>query len=127
MARKWIQSLDLEVDADGKPAFETALAALREAAGGAQRASSGDTPTGTDGDTPVTLLDAHADRVFHTVRIVNEGAAAGFYSLDGGASWDRLPAECVVEDPRVRIENTAIQVKRTAGGADLSGVYASAW
>jgi len=27
----------------------------------------------------------------------------------------------------VRIENTAIQVKRTAGGADLSGVYASAW
>lgn len=127
MARKWIQSLDLEVDADGKPTFEAALAALQAAAEGDTRASSGDTPTGTSGDAPVTLIDARADRVFHTVRIVNEGAAGGFYSVNGGATWDRLPAECVVEDPRVRIENTAIQVKRTAGGTDLSGVYASAW
>ena len=103
------------------------LAALLAAAVSTVRASSGTTPLATDGDTVLTVLAADANAVYHHVRIVNEGAAAGFYSIDGGTTWNRLPVQSVVEDHGVKIVNQAVQVKRVSGSSNLNGVYASAW
>ena len=90
-------------------------------------ASSGTTPLATSGDAAVEVLAANANAVYHHVRIINEGTAAGFYSIDGGTTWNRLPAQSVVEDNGVKVVNQAVEIKRVAGGSDLSSVYASAW
>ena len=103
------------------------LATLVAMAGSTVRATSGTAPLATDSDAALTVLAANAGAVYHHVRMVNEGAAAGFYSIDGGTTWNRLPAQSVVEDNGVKLTNQAVQVKRVAGGSNLSGVYASAW
>jgi len=89
--------------------------------------SSGTTPLATTtAEVVVTALVANASRVYHHVRIVNEGTVAGFYSLDGGTTWLRLPSQCVITDDNVTVDNVAIQIKVT-GADDLGSVYASAW
>ncbi len=93
----------------------------------AVRVSSGATPLATSGNAAVTALAANANAVYHHVRIVNEGTVAGFYSIDGGSTWNRLPAQSVVEDNGVKVVNQAVEIKRVASGSDLSSVYASAW
>ena len=90
--------------------------------------SSGTTAKATTDDTSVVLL-AKADmprKANLTIRIVNEGAVAGFYSVDGGAAWARLPASSIVEDQSQEV-NGSLLMKRVASGSNLSGVYASAW
>jgi hypothetical protein len=90
--------------------------------------SSGTTAIVTETDAAVTAVAASATNTYHHVRIINESSAAGFYSLDGGTTWNRLPAGPVsIKDDDLKIVNKAIQIKRVPGGTDLSGVYVSAW
>jgi hypothetical protein len=111
----------------GSDSAAALLSALLATAVSTARDSSGTAPLATDGDAVLTVLAANANAVYHHVRIVNEGAAAGFYSIDGGATWNRLPVQSVVEDHGVKIVNQAVQVKRVAGASNTTGVYASAW
>lgn len=90
--------------------------------------TSGETPKSSSSDTAVPLIAALQDGVFmeHVV-IDNEGAVAGFFSIDGGTTWARLPASTVVVLDGVWIASTAIQVKRVSGGSDITDVYGWAW
>lgn len=85
--------------------------------------SSGVTATATSGDTAVTLFDCAGTAVFR-VTVVNEGGVAGFFSIDGGTTWARLPATSSVTVPIPEKPRSIIcKVKRIAGGSNLSGVY----
>jgi hypothetical protein len=92
--------------------------------------SSGIIPVGTSGDAAVTAIAADPTAIWRNVIITNTGAAAGFFSLDGGLSWHYLPAQInnipggVFLNNQV-IVNCPIQIKRVPGGTDLSGVYVS--
>lgn len=93
--------------------------------------SSGTTAKATTSDAAVEVLPA-VEKVMRHLRIVNVGTVAGFYSRDGGTTWNYLPAgtasgPTAIMDRNVCIYNQAVQVKRVAGGSNLSGVYASAW
>ena len=92
-----------------------------------RKTTSGVSAKATVADAAVEVLAADDTMVFRHIRIVNEGGAPGFYSIDGGTTWERLPAGGVLTDDDVLIRNKAVQVKRVAGGANLSGVYAAAW
>ena len=91
------------------------------------KTTSGVTAKATTDDTAVEVIAATAEKIFRHARIINEGTVAGFWSIDGGTTWERLPASTALTDDGVFIKNKAIQVKRIAGGSDLSGIYASAW
>lgn len=88
--------------------------------------SSGTTAKATTSDTQVEMIAAPSGgtRIKEYI-IFNEGIAAGFYSLDGASTWHRLPAGNFVADEGVNNSN-AIYVKRTPGGSNLTGLYASA-
>ena len=92
--------------------------------------SNGITPVGTHGDAPATALAADPTSVWHNLIITNTGASAGFFSIDGGATWHYLPAQVNSVPGGVFLNNQtivhqSIQIKRVAGGTDLSGVYVS--
>ena len=91
------------------------------------KAVSGLVAKATTDDTAVEVIAADADRVFRHLRITNTGGVAGFYSIDGGSTWEYLPSNTIMTDDWVTIDNKAVKIKRVSGGADLSGVYASAW
>lgn len=57
------------------------------------------------------------------VVIINEGSNPGFFSLDGGVSWGRLPNNTAIGPLPVKFANNVIQIKRSAGGANLADVY----
>lgn len=82
----------------------------------------------TDAAVEVIAAQAHSQAYRHC-RIVNEGAVAGFYSIDGGTTWERLPASTALTDDGVYINNQAVQIKRVAGGGsgNPSGVFGSIW
>ena len=89
--------------------------------------SSGTTAIETTSDAEVTILP---DGVFPIGRlavirlaIINEGAAAGFYRI-GDGPWCRLPATSALTLEAAHIFSQAVQIKRVAGGANLTGVYA---
>lgn len=86
--------------------------------------SSGETPVSTTSDAPVTLLTANTTGIKRSVTIINEGSVAGFFSFDG-ATWARLPASSTQTFDNVHCTQ-AVQVKRTSGGANLTGLYAFA-
>lgn len=93
------------------------------------KVTSGETAKATTDDTAVEVIAAQSkgSQPYRHCRIVNEGAVAGFYSIDGGTTWERLPASSYLTDDGVYIMNKALQIKRVAGGSDLSGVYAAIW
>jgi hypothetical protein len=91
------------------------------------RKSTGVTALATTSDAAVEALAADAVNAIHHLRIVNEGEVAGFYSIDGGATWFRLAAEITESVDDVKILNAAIQIKRVAGGSDLADVYVYGW
>jgi hypothetical protein len=93
------------------------------------RASSGITAGATTSDTAVTLISAETIRAKAGVAVhgaITNGSVAGFYSLDGGTTWDRLPASV-----RTAFYDAGpikdVQVKRVPSGSDLADVYASVW
>ena len=91
-------------------------------------ANSGETAYATVDDTAVPVTQILAGS-YGQISVINEGAAPGFYSLDGGVagSWERLPASgSVTLTPAGRIRLTGtnpVQIKRVTGGTNLSGVY----
>jgi len=91
------------------------------------RASSGLTTIVTTTNAVAEVLAANGSATYYHVRIANEGSVAGFYSIDGGTTWGRLPANTVIKNDGVKIENVAVQVKRVPDGANLTGVYGEAW
>jgi hypothetical protein len=103
------------------------LAATLAANASTVRASSGTSPIATTTNSAVQALAADAVNTYYHIRIVNEGAAAGFYSIDGGTTWSRLPASSVIKNDGVKIADAAIQVKRIADGTNLSAVYVECW
>ena len=89
--------------------------------------SSGTTAkTTAGGGVAVTLIAANSAVVYSHLEIHNEGAAAGWFSYDGGTTWHRLPADSVVTRDALRIDNVAVTIKDDAASA-LGGVYGSAW
>ncbi len=89
--------------------------------------SSGTTAKATTSDTVVTLIAASGDAhpaMYENLDVINEGAAPGFVSVDGGSNWMRLPANGTLEKRRIKIDRRiAVTIKRIAGGTNLSGVY----
>lgn len=96
--------------------------------------SSGQTAKATSNNEAVALIAAlalpAAYRLQH-LAITNEGAGAGFFSIDGGTTWARLPAgpaaAVVLDDLCLTRRAGAILVKRVEDGANVTGVYAYAW
>jgi photosystem II stability/assembly factor-like uncharacterized protein len=86
--------------------------------------SSGETAIATTSDTAVTALAADTSQAYLTeVFIINEGTTPGFFSIDGGTTWARLPAGPSSVRIALRQIYQGVKVKRVAGGSNLSGVY----
>lgn len=84
--------------------------------------TSGTTATATNGDTAVTLLDTSRSLV-RRVTIINEGSVAGFFSVDNGANYARLPATSSVTVILQSQKPCVVKVKRIASGTDLANVW----
>jgi hypothetical protein len=124
VARKWLQSADVEVGNDG-------ALLVKDSADSVGSASSGLVAKATVSDVAVECIAANANVDFHHLRIVNEGGVAGFFSFDGGATWHRLvgvtgAVTAIVLDG-ILIHNAAVQVKRIAGGTNLTAIFVSVW
>lgn len=89
----------------------------------AQKASS-ETPVVTTTDAAVVAI-ADVPQTCRNVRLVN-GAVAGFFSVDAGTTWHRLPASAVTEFRSIH-PITDVRVKRITAGTNLADVYASVW
>jgi hypothetical protein len=89
--------------------------------------SSGTTAIATSGAGSVTLLSGSGS--FGQLVIINEGSIAGFFSLDSGATWGRIPGAAtgssVTLGFRVTLQDPVVKVKRD-GGSDMTGLYAFA-
>lgn len=93
--------------------------------------SSGTTGLSTSDDTGVIAIPASAlqSGTWFNVIIVNTGANAGFYSLDGGASLNYLTAQVSSVPGGVFLNNVRmglgneVLIYRIPGGSNLSGVF----
>ena len=94
---------------------------------GAAQKSSDVTPKATTSDAPVEVIAADPVNTYYHLRIFNSGTVAGFYSFDGGTTWHYLPAASSLAHDGVKIANKAVQIKRVAGGSNVTGVFASLW
>ncbi len=86
--------------------------------------SSGITAKITKTDEPIEVIAAQPGGIV-AVTIYNEGIASGFFSIDAGSTWHRLSGGNSISKDNINTK-LAIQVKRIAGGTNLSGIYASA-
>ena len=90
-------------------------------------ASSGLTAKATTTNAVTECIAATEAAVYHHVKIVNDGSVDGFFSIDGGTVWGRLPDASAMVLDGVTITNKAIQIKRVADGSNLAGVFVEAW
>lgn len=82
-------------------------------------------PVSTVSDVASALFGAQSGRIYKRLTIINEGDAAGFWSIDGGATWARLSAKAgLTWSVGNAVSLAACLIKREAGEADLSAVYA---
>lgn len=80
----------------------------------------------TTDDTAVTVFASSAIPIgSRNVRFWNEEATPGWYSLDGGATWDRIPATYEFQLNNV-VAIDGVKIRRLLGGTDLS-IHASVW
>ena len=87
------------------------------------KASSGTTAIATTTADPTEVLPATSTSCGRHMTIVS--AVAGFYSIDGGTTWDRIAAAT----PTTRYDVfpvAGVKIKRD-GATDMTGVYASVW
>lgn len=85
--------------------------------------SSGTTALATSSDAAAAAFDSGA-LPLSRVTFINEGSVAGFFSVDGGITWGRLPATASVT---VKISPPApviASVKRVESGSNLATVWA---
>jgi len=90
--------------------------------------SSGEIASATTSNDPVDVIVRPENGFFRNmkyIQVTNEGTVAGFVTFDG-VTWIRLPAQQTITMRGVRITST-VQIKRVAGGSDLSGVFVSIW
>lgn len=87
--------------------------------------TSGETAKATNGDAAVSLIANEGGAVVRSVTVINESAVGGFFTVDGGNTWPRLPANSA---PTVDLSESPkavnVQVKREPGAADLTKVWA---
>ena len=87
--------------------------------------TSGLTAIATTTDAAVTVIANEGNAIVHEATIVNESAVVGFFSVDGGANWMRLPASSTtIIDLRHQPMTAVVQIKRVANGTDVTGVFA---
>jgi hypothetical protein len=79
-------------------------------------------PYSTSGDAEVACLAVPAGYQLNQLQILNNGAQ-GFFSIDGGVTWQTLPASQQAPVDASAITGVNIYIKRIAGGTDLSGVW----
>ena len=68
----------------------------------------------TTSDAVVDVIAADATNVFHHIKIVNDSAVDGFFSINE-STWFRLPDACAMVLDGVKITNKKVQIKRIAG------------
>lgn len=81
--------------------------------------SSGTSAVTTSGDAVVTLITV--TQMYNRLVIDNEGAAAGFFSVDGGTTWGRITAS--TKTVWTGRSNKNVLIKRVPSGTDMSAVY----
>ncbi len=90
--------------------------------------SSDTTAVATVSDAAVTLVaGVGPGRGYRYIAVINEGAVAGFFSIDGGTRWARLPASGSVFLSNIQTAGEVVKIKREPGGSNLSGVYGFAY
>jgi hypothetical protein len=89
--------------------------------------TSGSTAVSTTSDTAVVAIAApsNVNDIDTSLIILNEGGVVGFFSIDNGITWARLPAGGISLD-FINL-NQGVQVKRVAGGTNLSGIWVMTW
>ena len=86
--------------------------------------SSGETALATTSDTAVTAIAADTTQNYlNELVIINEGTTPGFFSIDGGTTWARIPAGPSSVRIATRQIYSGVKIKRVAGGSNLSGIW----
>jgi len=88
--------------------------------------ASGETAKATVDDTPVEILAATPGLSLSHIAIINDGVEAGFFRV-GSNPYLRLKAQSTTVLDNFVWANMAVQVKRVAGGSNLSDIFAFAW
>ena len=90
--------------------------------------SSGITGIDTATNAVVELIAARTDDLtFRHVQVLNTSQVVGFFSIDGGTTWVYLPASGTQTLDGVTIRRQAVQLKRVADAANVTGVFAAVW
>lgn len=88
----------------------------------------GGTAGATSGTGWTTVITADAGKTVRGIRVTNEGAAPGWFSLDGGTSPIRLPQPGQSDSVNLMLLGCpmnlreGVKIKRD-GGTDLSAVW----
>ena len=87
--------------------------------------TSGETAIATSGDTAVDVFTSPTagSTGYTQVVVINEGAVAGFFSIDGGTTWARLPASSSIICKPANASVPSLKVKRVASGTNLAGIW----
>ncbi len=91
--------------------------------------SSGETAKATTDDTVVALLVAAPDVIFRHIIVINDGANPGFFQIGAGAPFIRVPAGSFefLDGGDIQIDNQVVNIKRPAGGPNMTGVFGLAF
>ena len=85
--------------------------------------NTGTTALSTTGQQTITLLSS--TQHFSKIVLINEGPTAGFFSVDGTAPSNRMPAAASASSPIViTLTNPLTSVNLQVSGNNLSGLWA---
>ncbi len=85
--------------------------------------SNGTTALATSGADSVSAFpDGQA--TIHWLRIINSGSNPGFFSVDGGNVWCRLPATSDIQVNNLPATDSVAVLLKRAGSSDLANVWA---
>ena len=90
--------------------------------------TSGETAKATVTDAVVILLPATVGPNFRHLMVVNEGANPGFYQI-GAGPFIRIPAGSFefLDEGDIQINNQVVNIKRPAGGPNMTGIFGLAF
>ncbi len=91
--------------------------------------SSGLTAIVTTGPAALPLFAMTAGDSYNRLTVINEGAVAGFVSIDGGSTWARVPAGASAASPSkitIRERSNSAPLLKRDGSSDMGGVFAFA-
>lgn len=65
------------------------------------------------------------------IHVTNEGTAPGFLSVNGGVDWIRIAGGTATQPFLLTLYGIqfsgSVQIKRVAGGTDMSGIWINVW